>query len=386
MEQFKYTTNTDEMQAFHYHHFTLPLRKNLEALLRCRYQQLKKSKKTTYTLQHIAHILGMSKSAVSREIKRGTISLGFDASGEIFEYRFDVAQKRSIENRAKNYQTPKSVVYAHYISKLASFINKNCVSIETARYRLFVDQRIIEPISIPTLYKYVHQKKIYIKPKCLRHISTNKHKTHPLDGKAIQRGLNIALRPEYADLREEIGHWEGDTVYSSRGDRVCLLTLADRRSRLLIVVRIPDRTAKSITNALNEIEKKLGYETFKAMFKSITFDNGKEFSDVDGIEHSCLNPELIRTNAYYANPYHSWERGTNENTNGWIRFYFPKKTFFDSIPDSKIQLEANKINFSMRRVINNCSSYEYYLKNNPEMKHALNLLGFYNPFVTKSTK
>ena len=119
------------------------------------------------------------------------------------------------------------------------------------------------------------------------------------------------------------------------------------------------------------------------MFKTITFDNGKEFSNVKEIEHSCIYPHLLRTNAYFANPYHSWERGTNENTNGWIRFYFPKKTFFDSISQETIQSKVNKINFSMRRVINNRSSYEFYTRENPNMIKALDLLGFCNPFITE---
>lgn len=383
MEQLKYITSPKQMQTLHYHHFTLPLRKNLEVMLRLRYEELKKSSKTIYTLQHIANILGMSKSAVSREIKKGTISMGFDTDGEIFQYRFDVAQKKSIENRAKNYQSPKLVTHADLLQKLVDFINNNCVSIQTALYRLFVDKKISIPISTQTIYKYVRQKKININPRCFRHISHIKSKKPHIDGKTIQMGINISSRPEYANLREELGHWEGDTVYSLRGDKVCLLTLVDRRSRLLIVIRIPDRTAKSVINALNDLEKKLGYESFKEMFKTITFDNGKEFSNVKEIEHSCIYPHLLRTNAYFANPYHSWERGTNENTNGWIRFYFPKKTFFDSISQETIQSKVNKINFSMRRVINNRSSYEFYTKENPNMIKALDLLGFCNPFITE---
>lgn len=140
MEQLKYITSTKQMQTLHYHHFTLLFRKNLEVMLRLRYEELKKSSKTIYTLQHIANILGMSKSAVSREIKKGTISMGFDTGGEIFQYRFDVAQKKSIENRAKNYQSPKLVTHADLLQKLVDFINNNCVSIQTALYRLFVDK------------------------------------------------------------------------------------------------------------------------------------------------------------------------------------------------------------------------------------------------------
>ncbi|MFA6845799.1 MAG: IS30 family transposase, partial [Sphaerochaetaceae bacterium] len=111
----------------------------------------------------------------------------------------------------------------------------------------------------------------------------------------------------------EAGHWEGDTVYSSRnGSKACLLTLVERKSRRELILKIPDRTSRSVRNGIDRIEKQLGSRLFRMVFLSITFDNGAEFADVPGLENSVLT-QGKRTVLYFAHPYCSCERGTNEN-------------------------------------------------------------------------
>ncbi len=100
---------------------------------------------------------------------------------------------------------------------------------------------------------------------------------------------SITKRPAGAESRKEFGHWEGDTVVSGKGgSRHCLLTLTERKTRLEIARRIPDRSSSSVVHAFETLERELGTGDFRRMFKTITFDNGPEFKDIPGIEQSAL--------------------------------------------------------------------------------------------------
>ena len=169
-------------------------------------------------------------------------------------------------------------------------------------------------------------------------------------GKSASRapaGESIEQRPEEIDEREEFGHWEGDTVYSGKGKRKttrALLTLTERKTRKEIIIAIPNRKAETVVKALDALERKLGARRFRAIFKSITFDNGTEFAAAEELERSCVNKHLPRTKVYFCHPYSSWERGTNENTNGMIRRRFPKGTNFAAVTNAQIAQAENWIN------------------------------------------
>lgn len=101
---------------------------------------------------------------------------------------------------------------------------------------------------------------------------------------------------------------------------------------------------------------KLGARRFRAIFKSITFDNGTEFAAAEGLERSCVNKRLPRTKVYFCHPYSSWERGTNENTNGMIRRRFPKGTNFAAVTNAQIVQAENWINSYPRKILGYKSS------------------------------
>lgn len=172
-------------------------------------------------------------------------------------------------------------------------------------------------------------------------------------------GESIEQRPEEIDGREEFGHWEGDTVYSGKGKRKttrALLTLTERKTRKEIIIAIPNRKAETVVKALDALERKLGARRFRAIFKSITFDNGTEFAAAEGLERSCVNKRLPRTKVYFCHPYSSWERGTNENTNGMIRRRFPKGTNFAAVTNAQIAQAENWINNYPRKILGYKSS------------------------------
>lgn len=180
-------------------------------------------------------------------------------------------------------------------------------------------------------------------------------------GKSASRapaGESIEQRPEEIDEREEFGHWEGDTVYSGKGKRKttrALLTLTERKTRKEIIIAIPNRKAETVVKALDALERKLGARRFRAIFKSITFDNGTEFA-AEELERSCVNKRLPRTKVYFCHPYSSWERGTNENTNGMIRRRFPKGTNFAAVTNAQIAQAENWINNYPRKILGYKSS------------------------------
>lgn len=181
-------------------------------------------------------------------------------------------------------------------------------------------------------------------------------------GKSASRapaGESIEQRPEEIDEREEFGHWEGDTVYSGKGKRKttrALLTLTERKTRKEIIIAIPNRKAETVVKALDALERKLGARRFRAIFKSITFDNGTEFAAAEELERSCVNKRLPRTKVYFCHPYSSWERGTNENTNGMIRRRFPKGTNFAAVTNAQIVQAENWINNYPRKILGYKSS------------------------------
>ena len=181
-------------------------------------------------------------------------------------------------------------------------------------------------------------------------------------GKSASRapaGESIEQRPEEIDEREEFGHWEGDTVYSGKGKRKttrALLTLTERKTRKEIIIAIPNRKAETVVKALDALERKLGARRFRAIFKSITFDNGTEFAAAEELERSCINKPLPRTKVYFCHPYSSWERGTNENTNGMIRRRFPKGTNFAAVTNAQITQAENWINNYPRKILGYKSS------------------------------
>ena len=116
-----------------------------------------------------------------------------------------------------------------------------------------------------------------------------------------------------------------------------------------------DHTAESVVKALNRIERKIGSEKFSKIFKSITIDNGPEFSDCDGMEKSCIKAGN-RTKVYYCHPYSAYERGSNENQNKMIRRHYPKGTNFDNLTAKDIKKLESWINNYPREMFNFYSS------------------------------
>jgi IS30 family transposase len=196
-------------------------------------------------------------------------------------------------------------------------------------------------ISHETIYKYVLYDKdmggslykhLRIMPKKRR----KRYNSH--DSRGILPGKrHISTRPKEIDLRADIGHWEGDTVIG-KDRHHCIVTLVERKTGFVIIKKITARTAQEVTNAC--IAAILEH---KQRFRTITFDNGTEFHGYKILE------DCFPVTCYFATPYHSWERGTNENTNGLIRQYLPKRSCMKNITQVDCDRIAHKLNSRPRK-------------------------------------
>jgi IS30 family transposase len=168
----------------------------------------------------------------------------------------------------------------------------------------------------------------------------------------IPRQVRIEGRPDAANHRERLGDFEGDTIVS-RGKRSGLVTLVDRKSRYLLAAKLKDRTARRTRRKMETLLKALPPE----LRETITFDNGKEFS-----EHEALARHL-GIDVYFAHPYASWERGTSENTNRLLRQYYPKGTDFAEVSHYDLAATVESINERPRKCLNYQTPSEVFFGN-----------------------
>lgn len=188
------------------------------------------------------------------------------------------------------------------------------------------------------------------------HLRCKKKRKKRYGSKAAGRGcipnrVDIDERPAIVDTRNRIGDWEGDTIIGSHDGGAVIATMVERKSRFTIVAKSNDKTTRSVIAGIIKKMKPLS-----SLVETVTFDNGKEFSG-----HKHLTTSL-GSDIYFAKPYHSWERGLNENTNGLIRQYFPKKTSFDNIDELEFHNAATKINNRPRKCLGYSTPNEVFTK------------------------
>lgn len=223
------------------------------------------------------------------------------------------------------------------------------------------DREFKTTISVRTLYRYIDNG-IFLKLTNKELPIKGKRKSHNKKVKVQKRasaGESIENRPEEVENREIFGHWEMDTVKGKRGvTKTCMLVLTERKTRVEIVIKMKDQGAASVVEALDRLERKWG-DMFGKVFRSITVDNGVEFSDYEGMERSVFG-EGKRTFVFYCHPYSSWERGTNENNNRLIRRHIPKGVDFDDRTDEEIAYIEEWINNYPRGIFEYKTSAELF--------------------------
>ena len=310
-------------------------------------------KNTSPTL--LGTLLSKSERTIRREIKRGLVEHTTSELLKIIVYNAEYAQNDAdSKNSAKGPEIKLGKDW-NLVGKISKLIKEDkyspyAVLQHFERTNWPSDTRICEK----TLYNYIAAgditditvKDLLYKGK--RFKPKGKPKRH---SNAMNASRSIDKRPKEANNRAVAGHWEMDTVYSGKDCSLsCLLTLTERRTRTEITRKMPDRTAASVKKEIDKIERQMGALRFRELFISITPDNGVEFSNAEGLERSILN-NMPRTQLFFAHPYSSYERGTNENHNGIIRRFIPKGSDIGKEKKSTIREIQDWMNNYPRKIL-----------------------------------
>lgn len=167
----------------------------------------------------------------------------------------------------------------------------------------------------------------------------------------IPNRVDIDQRPAIVENRKRTGDWEGDTIIGSHTGGAVIASMVERKSRFTVLAKAKNKTTTAVIKSINQRMLPIA-----DLVHTVTLDNGREFSLHE------LMAALLNADVYFAKPYHSWERGLNENTNGLVRQYFPKKIPFDNITDYDLQRVARKLNNRPRKCLGYKTPFEVFSK------------------------
>lgn len=294
------------------------------------------------SVKEIAKLLNKSERTIRRELNRGKVITKDSLWRDVKGYSAQIAQEAYKENLKAKGRELKIGSNIKVIKRIEKMIKEEKKSPEVIEYEL-KEEGILE-ITGRTIRNYIYDGNVFEIEK--DDMIYNKHKKSKNKDKRIAKHTpperSIDNRPKEANERSKYGHWEGDLVIGKRKKGSVLLTLTERKTREEIIIKIKGKKEEYVIKAINGLERKYG-KIFYNKFKSITFDNGVEFNDYEGMEKSCLR-KTKRTKIYYAHPYCSGERGSNENNNRMIRRWIPKGTIIDEISKEYIQKIEDWIN------------------------------------------
>jgi IS30 family transposase len=313
------------------------------------------------SVKEIATRLNRCLSTVYNEIKRGTVELLNSDLTTYTCYCADVSQRKYDDvkhNKGTSLKIGSDLKTVRFIEGL---VNNQKYSPYAVCCELKSNSDYTY-LCTSTIYHYIHNGVfLNLNDSSLHYNTLNKKDSEKLKRPSYKKlgAKSIELRPDDVAKRSDFGNWELDTVYSGKNTSLdCLLVFTERLTRRELIFKLKDRTSFSVLNKFNELEKSLGYDTFKSTFKTITCDNGVEFSRFKDLEHSCIN-NSIRTQIYFCHPFNSCERGSNENANKLIRKFIKKGTDISLFSDSDIENIQNFINNYPRKLFNGLSSNQY---------------------------
>ena len=334
-------------------------RKNLTFTQRLQIETLYNAKTK---IKEIANILGLHFTTIYKELKKGryehtikqdTFWYGVRVRTEI-RYSAQIAQDRYDRvclNKGRELKIGKDYALVNYIEKR---VNEDKISACAVLGEIKYKNLPFTKISKTTLYRYIHLGLF-----SNIHLETRKHKYKKVIIKRVSRGTSIEQRPIEIKNRHTFGHWEMDCLCGS--NKATFLVLSERLTRKEIIFKMQNQKASSVIFCLNVLERRYG-ALFKKVFKTITVDNGREFSDYKGIEKSIFGRNSKRTLVYYCHPYCSSERGTNERLNREIRKLVPKGTSLSKFSESDVKKIEDWVNNYPREVLGYATSQEMFNK------------------------
>ena len=283
-----------------------------------------------FTTPKIAELLGRHRSTIWRELKRNATKHDGYYRAEKAVYYTSGRRRRSRRNRRFD-QNAFGMVVDYLREKWSPEQISACLK-----------QSGDLLISHETIYRYVwrDRKEGGMLWKCLRRGSPKQKRKryNAYDSRGRLSGKrSLAQRPNWIDKRKSFGHWEIDTVMGN-DDQHCVLTLVERKTGYALVGKLTSRKKDATAKRTIQLIKESGLS-----FKTITSDNGTEFHAYKDVE------EATGTKYYFAQPYHSWERGTNENFNGLLRQYLPKRKSMKRVTQKECEEIAHSLNSRPRK-------------------------------------
>lgn len=298
------------------------------------------------TQNQIAQQVDVSQATISRELAR-------NAPGNAQQpYQAEQAQKRAATAKARAPYKLKGDLLSLVIGRLRNHLSPQQICGElarrTTRHRLHHE----------TIYRYIYQDQKLLNRQATDHESLTgylriRHRKHykkrgkPAKRELIPNRVSIDHRPAVVETNTEMGHWEADTVIGKGHDGV-LLTLVERCTKLVLIVKLKSKNARSLAQAAVK-----AFRRIELPVKTITFDNGLEFACH---EHIAWQLKAV---TYFAHPYHSWERGLSENTNGLIRQYIPKSCPISIVRASDVSWIEDQLNQRPRKTLGYQSPVEF---------------------------
>ena len=339
------TTNINKKQYRH-------LNKNdiikIESLINQKDEKGKRLFNNTY----IANYLGVHKSTISRELRKRRKEKMYIRTGKTktMPYAAEYAQENADFKRGLS----KGEYKLRKNKKLAKFIEDKIkidkwapdVIVGYMKKHNYFNREGFEPITTPTIYNAIRYHIIDVKLEDTRRMKYkpeyNYHKNALPKSKAE---YSINNRPEEIEKRLYFGHFELDTVIgTNKGKHECLMTLTERKTRFEIIFKLSSKTSEEVVNKFNKV-KEFMKKNYDKIFKSITTDNGTEFSDFLNIIKDT------KTQIYFCHPYCSGEKGTNERHNGIIRYFIPKGTLIENYSYKDINKIAEWMNNYPRKIL-----------------------------------
>lgn len=309
-----------------YTHFTLEERKYLQQLL-----------SEGYSFRKIASILERSPSSISREVNRNKAK--YKPHHKIDnQYWYNHWRAQNLYTRRRREQNrqvlkPNTQEWEYIVAGLQKFWSPEAIC---GRWHKDFPER--KTLCVSTIYRYIRLGK-FPKITAKQHLRRRgkRIQTRNANYNTIQPDRIIPDWPEAIRERIRIGDWEGDTVYGGVGKGL-LVTLVDRKSRFLKMGLLASRTSSGTREVIEKLLQDLPVE-------SINLDNGSEFAEFRELE------ENLSSVVYFAEPHKPWQRGTNENTNDIVRFFFPKGFNFRTVTDFDIQFVEDLINNRPRKCL-----------------------------------
>ena len=275
----------------------------------------------------IAKVIGRHKATVSRELSRNQGLRGY--------------RPRQANIFAKNRRQAKSTSRISYETwtRVERLLLEDWSPEQVSNWLRYEEDAYVSP---EWIYQYILQDKraggdLYTHLRCQK--QRKKRYGAPERRGQLKGRVSIDERPDVVNERSRIGDWEADTVIGKQGGAV-LVTLVERKTRLSVIAKALNRTAQEVTTVILRHLKPLASHV-----QTLTYDNGKEFA---------LHPKIakgLNASGYFAHPYHSWERGLNENTNGLLRQFFPKGMDLAKVTDAEVKKAMDKLNNRPRKCL-----------------------------------